>query len=149
MTDLEAVRAIEQVKYRYLRAFDTKDWAEFESCLVPEATADYAGLAFPDRDALLAYMRRHVVEGVISVHHCHHPEIDVAADGRTATGRWALNDLVIVPAMRYRLEGASIYSDDYVLTDRGWRIAHTGYVRLYEATMSLDDVPSWRLSGAD
>ena len=30
--------------------------------------------------------------------------------------------------------------------DGRWRIAHTGYVRTYEAMMSLDDLPSFRFT---
>ena len=54
MNDLEQIR---QLKYRYLRTLDTKQWDDFADCFVPEATADYAGLAFPDREALVDYMR--------------------------------------------------------------------------------------------
>ena len=44
------VEAIKQLKYRYLRTLDLKQWDDFAECFVPEATGDYAGLAFGDRD---------------------------------------------------------------------------------------------------
>ena len=36
---------------------------------MPEATGDYAGLVFEDRDALVAYMRENLGEGLITMHH--------------------------------------------------------------------------------
>jgi hypothetical protein len=54
-------------------------------------------------------MRENLVPSVITMHHCHHPEITV--DGDTATGTWYLEDKVIVPEQRFVLEGAVFYSD--------------------------------------
>ena len=43
--------------------------------------------------------------------------------------------------------GAAFYRDRYERGEDGrWRIAHTGYVRTYEAMMSLDDLPSFRFT---
>lgn len=134
-----------QLKYRYMRALDTKDWSAFEACLVPEATGDYSGLTFDDRDALVSYMRDNLGEGMITLHQVHHPEIEV--DGDTATGTWYLQDKVIVDAFKFMLEGAGIYGDRYVRTPDGWRMAHTGYRRTYEATFNLGDLPGLKITG--
>ena len=139
--DVADTEAIKQLKYRYLRTLDLKQWDEFTECFVPEATGDYAGLAFEDRDALVAYMRENLGEGLISMHHAHHPEISV--DGDSAEGRWYLEDKVIVPAFDFVLEGAAFYTDRYARTPDGWRITHTGYRRTYEVTMSTADLASY------
>jgi hypothetical protein len=138
--DLEQIK---QLKYRYLRTLDLKLWDEFTECFVPEVTGDYAGLVFENRDALVGYMRENLGEGLISMHHAHHPEITV--DGDEATGRWYLEDRVIVPAFQFVLEGAAFYSDRYVRTSEGWRVSHTGYKRTFEVSMSTADLPSWKL----
>ena len=138
--DLEQIR---QLKYRYLRTLDTKQWEEFADCFVPDATADYAGLAFPDRDALVEFMRANLGPDMVTMHHCHHPEIEV--DGDTANGRWYLHDQVISAELRFRLEGAAFYEDRYVRTPDGWRVSHTGYQRTFEATYQLDDMPGFTL----
>jgi SnoaL-like domain len=138
--DLEQIR---QLKYRYLRTLDTKQWEEFADCFVPDATADYAGLAFPDRDALVEFMRANLGPDMVTMHHCHHPEIEV--DGDTANGRWYLHDQVISAEHRFRLEGAAFYEDRYVRTPDGWRVSHTGYERTFEATYQLDDMPGFTL----
>jgi hypothetical protein len=144
MTDLAAVEEIKQLKYRYLRTLDLKQWDDFEQCFVPEVTGDYGeGLTFEDRDALVGYMRENLGPTLVTMHQCHHPEITV--DGDTATGRWYLEDKVISDEYRFVLEGAAFYEDGYVRTPDGWRIAHTGYRRTYEATYNLDDLPGYRL----
>ena len=137
------IAQIKQLKYRYLRTLDLKQWDDFARCFVPEATGDYEGLAFEDRDALVGFMRENMGEGLISMHHAHHPEITV--DGDTAEGRWYLEDKVIVEKFDYVLEGAAFYTDRLVRTPDGWRIAHTGYRRTFEISMSTTDLASYKV----
>lgn len=136
--------AIVALKHRYLRTLDLKRWDDFAGCFVPEATGDYAGLVFADRDALVAFMSENMGPGLISMHHAHHPEITV--DGDSATGTWYLEDKVIVPEHSYVLEGAAFYDDTYARTADGWRIRHTGYRRTYEASWSTADLPSFKIT---
>lgn len=145
LSSVDDISEISRLKYRYLRTLDTKQWEEFEECFLPEVTADYNGLEFADRAALVGYMRENLGEGTITMHHVHHPEIDV--DGDTATGRWYLHDKVIVAAFDFMLEGAAFYEDRYVRTPHGWRVAHTGYRRTFEATYSLADLPGFKVTG--
>ena len=144
MTDIDEIC---RLKYRYLRSLDTKEWDEFEGCFVPEATGDYNGLVFADRAALVSYMRENLGPGLITLHQAHHPEIEVAPDGASATGRWYLQDKVIVPDFKFMLEGAAIYTDRYVRTPDGWRVAHTGYRRTFEMTYDLADLPGLKITG--
>lgn len=141
---LAEVEQIKQLKYRYLRTLDLKRWDEFAEVFVAGATGDYGeGLSFGSRDELVAFMRDSLGPQMITLHQCHHPEISV--DGDRATGTWYLEDKVLMPEHRLVLEGAAFYGDRYVRTDDGWRIEHTGYRRTYEATMSMDDVPSYKI----
>jgi hypothetical protein len=142
--DLAAIEAIKQLKYRYLRTLDLKRWDEFADVFVPEATGEYAGLSFTGRDDLVAYMREHLGPTLITMHHCHHPEITVHGD--TARGTWYLEDKVLAPDFRFVLEGAAFYDDRYLRTPAGWRIAHTGYRRTYELTYSTEDLAGFRLT---
>ena len=142
---MDDITAISQLKYRYLRTLDTKDWDGFRDCFLPEATGDYNGLVFADREALVSYMRENLGEGLLTMHQVHHPEIDV--DGDTAEARWYLQDKVIVPAFSFLLEGAAFYTDRYARTADGWRVAHTGYRRTFEITYDLADLPGTRVKG--
>ena len=145
MTDFEAIHEITQLKYRYLRAFDTKDWELFRSCFAEDATGAYGGLDFDTLDDLMAYMHKNVRPGMHTMHTVHHPEIEV--DGDTATGTWYLTDKVMIPKFKFNLEGTALYADRYRRTEDGWRIAHTGYKRIWEASWNTDEVPSWKVKG--
>jgi hypothetical protein len=144
--DLLAMRAIEELKYRYVRGLDHKDWDLFRSCFADDATASYGDrLEFSSADEIVAYMSSTLGPAMITVHQVHHPEIEL--DGDAATGTWALMDRVIMTEYRILLDGASTYHDRYVRGDDGtWRIAHTGYERIYEHMVSFDDVPSLNLT---
>lgn len=140
----EDLRAIESLKYRYLRSLDTKDWATFESTLTEDVTGNYGeSLAFSNRNELVGYMRENVGPAVITEHRVAHPEIEI--DGDTARGRWYLQDRVIVAEFSFMLIGAAFYDDTYRRTADGWRISSTGYDRTYEATVGLADVPTFAL----
>lgn len=146
VTDLrDDIDCIARLKYRYLRSLDTKAWDDFEACLVPEATGDYNGLVFDDRAALVGYMRENLPAGVLTMHQVHHPEIDV--DGDAGTGRWYLEDKVIVEEFKFMLEGAAFYEDRYVRGPEGWRVSHTGYRRTWEMSYDLNDLPGVKITG--
>ncbi|WP_306362390.1 nuclear transport factor 2 family protein [Nocardia sp. CC227C] len=148
--DLEAVESIRSLKHRYLRCLDLKQWDEFAGTFTPDATGDYGSpsggrpLRFTGRDAIVDYMRSALSANIITVHVATHPEIEV--DGETATGSWCLEDTVIVPEYRVMIRGAAYYRDRYRRDDGRWRIAHTGYERIFEATMSLDALPGFTLT---
>lgn len=146
VNDLVAYREIEELKYRYLRALDHKDWDLFASVFTPEATAVYgARLAFSGPGEIVSYMQENLGPNMITVHQVHHPEITV--DGNDGTGIWSLSDKVIMTEYRFVLEGMSTYQDRYERGDDGqWRIAHTGYERVYESMISFDDIPSFNLT---
>jgi hypothetical protein len=149
--DLETLEEIRQVKYRYLRYVDQKRWDEIADVFTADATVDYGTQVFgkplkiAGRDEIVAFFRANMGPDIISVHSAGQPEITV--DGDTAVGTWRFEDTVIAVAHRFVIAGAAYYEDRYARgsEDGKWRISHTGYVRTYEATMSLDDLPSFRL----
>ncbi|RPA57442.1 nuclear transport factor 2 family protein [Gordonia oryzae] len=141
MNDAAAITAL---KYRYLRALDTKDWDTFADTLTDDVTGEYGdSLSFTTRDELVGFMRTSVGPGVITEHHVSHPEIEVSGD--VAHGRWYLSDRVIVPDFEFMLIGAAFYDDTYRRTGRGWRICATGYDRTYEAHVPLAAIPGFTL----
>lgn len=142
MADLEEIAAIKRVKYRYLRALDTKHWDDFADTLTEDIVGDYGSsmgksLHFTDRDALVAFMRTAMPAGVLTEHRVSHPEITLD-DGDEAEGRWYLQDRVIVPEHNFMLFGAAFYRDRYRKTSHGWKICATGYERTYEVTQKLE-----------
>ncbi|MEO6473147.1 MAG: nuclear transport factor 2 family protein [Aeromicrobium sp.] len=130
---------IQRVKYRYMRALDTKHWDEFAETLTEDVIGDYGESLgeehhFTDRATLVDFMRTSMPAGLISEHRVTHPEIDV--DGDEATGIWYLQDKIIVPELDFMLIGAGFYRDRYRRTTDGWKISVTGYDRTYSASLS-------------
>lgn len=151
--DLIALEEIRRLKYRYLRSIDLKLWEELAETLTEDATARYGTpvfgepLALDGRSDIVAFMRKNLGPDIITVHACSQPEIDIADTGDSATGTWRFDDTVIAAEYRLLIKGSAYYSDRYRrCADGTWRIAHTGYERTYEATLSLDDAPSFRLT---
>lgn len=143
--DLVTIHRIEQLKHRYLRTLDEKDWAGFRSVFAEDATADYGeGLVFDGVDAIIEFMEANLGPSMITLHQVHQPEITL--DGDEAEGIWYLQDRVIMVEHRILLEGAAFYRDRYRSIGDEWLVTHTGYVRQYEHTISLDDLPSFRLA---
>ena len=150
-SDLATIEEIRQVKYRYLRCVDLKLWDELAGVFTPDATVDYGTqvygkpLKLDGRDAIVGFLRKNLGPSMITVHRAGQPEITVDRD--TAHGTWSFEDTVIATQFRVVITGAAFYRDRYERGEDGrWRIAHTGYVRTYEAMMSLDDLPSFRIT---
>ena len=88
LMDLATIEEIRQVKYRYLRCVDLKQWDELAGVFTPDATADYGTLAYgkplkiAGRDEIVAFLRAKLGPDIITVHSAGQPEITV--DGASA-----------------------------------------------------------------
>jgi uncharacterized protein (TIGR02246 family) len=126
--DLEAIR---QLKARYFRTLDTKDWdgmrLVFTDDVVMDTTAAGGGVV-TGADEFLTYLRE-VLDGTVTVHQGHMPEIELTSP-TTATGVWALHDIVIWPN-GMRLDGHGHYHETYEKGPGGWRIAASTLTRLH------------------
>lgn len=134
MADLDDMEAIQQLKYRYFRALDGKDWDLLSTTLTEDASAAYDSgrYSFEGRDAILTFLRDALgSHRVVSMHHGHHPEITL--DGADeARGIWYLEDKVVFLDTGLTIQGAAFYHDDYVRRDGLWKIRSTGYERTFE-----------------
>jgi len=148
MIDLQEVEAIKRLKYRYVRSLDQKRWDELAGCLTEDATAAYSDgkYAFAGRDRILEFLRTALGSWArITTHRVHQPEIELTGP-TSATGTWALDDIVIDTEGGITLRGAAFYRDEYVKLDGEWKIRSTGYERLYEEIESRADTPSLKLT---
>ena len=60
VADVEAIEAVKRVKYRYLRALDTKHWDDFADTLTEDIVGDYGSslgkeLHFTNRAELVKF----------------------------------------------------------------------------------------------
>ncbi len=141
MIDLLEIELIKQLKYRYFRALDTKNWALITTCLTEDAVARYGGgkYSFDGRDNIIKFFEKSLnTPKRITLHHGHHPEINLTSP-ETATGIWYLQDLVIDLIGNTTLRGAGFYHDDYVKENAEWKIKVTGYERTYEEIEKRSD----------
>ena len=130
-SELEAIR---RLKYAYFRTLDLKQFDQLGELLTIDATAAYEDgkTRLDGRAAIVAWLTEALgSHGIVTEHHGHHPEIDFTSDV-AATGTWYLQDRVIVPFADIEIAGTAFYSDRYTKSDDGWRIAHTGYMRVFE-----------------
>jgi hypothetical protein len=132
--DLVEVEQIKRLKYRYARLLDTKEFDGLNDCFVEEATASYSGgqLSYDGRDAIIGFLRNALGSTtMLTSHLMGQPEIELTGPD-TATGTWALQDLVILTDQALEIRGTAFYEDRYVKRDGSWRFEHTGYRRIYE-----------------
>ena len=120
----EDVLAISQVKAKYCRFLDTKDWEAYASLF----TEDFVLDSVPDqpairgRDAAIASIRS-FIETAQTAHQVHSPEIEI--DGDTARVVWAMQDRVIgaIGIGERAHTGFGHYHERYERKDGRWRIA--------------------------
>jgi len=148
MGRLEAVEAIKQLKYRYFRYLDCKRWDDLAACFTEDATTAYDSgkYALAGRATIIGFL--HGALGsheIVSSHHGHNPEIRILGE-HGAEGTWYLEDYLIFRESNTRLRGAAFYEDRYVLEGNEWKIAHTGYVRVFEEMWAGKDPEGWHLT---
>ena len=83
----------------------------------------------------------------LSSHRVHHPEIDLTSP-TTATGTWALEDVVVDAQRDFALRGAAFYTDEYVKLDGAWRIRRTAYKRTFEEVWPRNQPGPHRLTAS-
>ncbi len=133
VSNLDEIEAIKQLKYKYFRCLDCKKWDEMAECFAPGARSwyDSGKYSFDGVDAIMKFMRDSLSDpDIISLHHGHHPEIQV--NGVEATGIWYLEDRLYFTKQNMMLWGAGFYEDEYVQIDGAWLLRSTGYHRTFE-----------------
>jgi len=122
------------LKHAYFRTLDLKEFDRLGELLTEDCEAGYDGgnLSFTGRAAIVEFLSTSLSDpGIISEHHGHHPEINWISDDE-AMGVWYLEDRVIIPAADLEIGGTAFYEDRYLRVDGQWRIAATGYSRVFE-----------------
>lgn len=141
MNELLEIEQIKQLKHRYFRYLDCKQFKAMEECFVEDATSSYDSgkHSYEGRAAILGFLQEGLGDpGILHQHHGHHPEITLTGE-TTATGIWYMDDTVHVVEHKLKVRGNGIYWDEYVKVDGQWRMQHTGYERVWEYTEVLKD----------
>jgi hypothetical protein len=127
---LEQIEAIKQLKARYCRAIDTKDWDLLASCYTSTTRIDLsreealAGFREPvvGIDAVVDSMRVALGDGC-SIHVTFLPDIEIVTDER-ASGVWGLEYRTWQPAGSSipMLHGYAYSYDEYHRVDGRWLV---------------------------
>jgi hypothetical protein len=92
--DLEAIR---QLKARYCRFLDNKDWLAWRSLFTDDFVSDTSeagGLVIKGADNFVSFVRTHVGgPRKTTIHQVHAPELELISQS-TAKGIWAFEDFV-------------------------------------------------------
>jgi hypothetical protein len=123
--------AIQNLKARYCRLLDTKDWAGWRGLFTGDFILDTAlagGARIEGADAAVAYVRSSITDDTITTHQVHTPEITV--NGDEAAAIWAMMDRNIWPNGR-TLTGYGHYAERYRKVDEAWKIAASTLTRLH------------------
>ena len=156
-----AVEEIKQLKARYFRCMDTKDWAGYLDVFTPDAVIDSTEAYTPTdldgnpipvdgvpppapnpawrSDGIAKFVAdlSETLTGVVTTHHGHMPEIKITSP-TTATGIWSMEDMLRWPkgsAIR-EMHGYGHYRETYERLPVGWRIKTLKLTRL-----RVDTVP--------
>jgi uncharacterized protein (TIGR02246 family) len=127
MDDIEAIR---QLKARYFRTLDTKDWAAMRQVFTDDAVMDTlasGGTVVTGADEIMPFLLG-VIGDVVTVHHGHTPEIELTS-ATTATGIWAMEDMLRWPDGR-EMHGYGHYHETYEKAGGAWRIKTLTLTRL-------------------
>lgn len=134
MTSVSDLEQILQLKARYFRLMDTKQWDQLREVFTEDVsidTSDDSGTVITGVDNYLPFLVSQIGE-VTTVHHGHMPEITMV-DDNLATGIWAMEDELWWPKghpISY-LHGYGHYHETYVRTTSGWKIATLRLTRLH------------------
>ncbi|MDA7419194.1 nuclear transport factor 2 family protein [Xenophilus arseniciresistens] len=135
---LESLVSIRQLKSRYCRYIDTKQWEALRGLFTADARFEGFGSA-PDGADVQTF-----VSGVaarladaVSVHHCHTPEITLLSEDR-ARGVWAMQDHLQWPraiALKEAphasgFQGFGHYEEEYLREAGQWRMHRLRLTRL-------------------
>jgi hypothetical protein len=126
------IESIKQLKARYCRYLDTKDWESWRLIFSDDFvgdTADAGGAVILGADDFVAFTHNNIGKpSQPTVHQVHAPEIELTS-ASTARGVWALEDVVrLAPGVNLR--GYGHYHETYEKLDGQWRIKSSRLTRL-------------------
>ena len=129
------IEAIKQLKARYCRYLDAKDWAAWRGIFTDDFFSDTSqagGKVIEGADEFVAFTHASLGKpSQVTAHQVHAPEIELLS-ATTARGVWALEDVVrLAPGVTLR--GYGHYHETYEKIDGHWKIKTLRLSRLMKA----------------
>jgi hypothetical protein len=132
--DLVEIEALKQLKARYCRLLDAKDWTAWRQIFTDDFVSDTSpagGKRIEGADEFVAFTRGNLEKpSQVTAHQVHAPELELTSE-TTARGVWALEDVVrLAPGINLR--GYGHYHETYEKVDGRWLIKTSTLTRLRE-----------------
>jgi hypothetical protein len=126
---LSDIEEIKQLKARYFRYVDTKDWSAWRTVFADDAQLTIDGVT-RTLDQWISVTRAWLGDAV-SAHAGHLPEIEITGPD-TATGIWAMSDHIAWPDTEpaQGMHGFGHYHEQYRRVDGRWLIHTLAVTRL-------------------
>ena len=131
MGEMEDLEHLRQLKARYFRTMDTKDWAGMRTVFADDVVMDTSssgGGIITGADAFLEFLAPTLAD-VVTVHHGHMPELELLSP-HEARGTWAMQDTLVWPDGT-RMVGYGHYHETYQKIDGYWKIKSSVLTRLH------------------
>jgi len=129
---IDAFVAISQVKARYCRTVDAKDWDAFKELFTEDLEFSMPGMEpIHGRDNAVSFVRDALADAS-TAHHVHMPEIDLQGD--EANVIWAMQDRNTWDPPKNGVSiqrGYGQYHERYVRVNGEWKIAAEKLVYLH------------------
>jgi SnoaL-like protein len=137
--DLVDIEALKQLKARYCRLLDGKDWAAWRQLFTDDFVSDTSkagGRVIEGADDFVAFTRRSLQKpSQVTAHQVHAPELELTSPA-AARGIWALEDVVrLAPGITLR--GYGHYHETYAKVDGRWLIESSTLTRLREDVFNV------------
>jgi hypothetical protein len=133
------VEALKQLKARYCRLLDAKDWTAWRQIFTDDFVSDTSkagGKVIEGADEFVAFTRRNLAKpSQVTAHQVHSPELELTSP-TTARGIWALEDVVRL-APGFNLRGYGHYHETYEKIGGEWLIKTSTLTRLREDVFNV------------
>lgn len=128
------LEALKQLKARYCRLLDAKDWPAWRELFTDDFhsdTAETGGKIVEGGDQFVAFVKSALGKpSRATVHQVHAPELKLLSDTE-AEGIWAMEDKVRL-AFGINMNGFGHYTERYRKVDGEWKISYSKLTRLRE-----------------
>jgi bile-acid 7alpha-dehydratase len=121
------IAAILELKARYMKAINDKEWDAVGDCFAPYASVAYEDgrYSYDGRDQIVEYLRDSL-DLIHASHAASNPRVRLLSP-TAAEGLWELAFAWHDPWDNTTFHGAGVYTDHYTKTDSGWLISFTGF----------------------
>jgi hypothetical protein len=124
------IEEIHQLRARYARFLDLKDWSSWRSVFADDCVLEWpseqgANEEIVGAERIIAFLRDRI-GGRATAHHCVNPEITFS-DGDSARGIWS----VCVAHDHDGVRGYGLYHDEYIRGSAGWLLKRYRFQSLW------------------